>query len=258
MKRTLVVGLALVLLLGSIPVFAHGGSVTKRYGTTVLREWENENEAEVWDLTQCDLILSYELDASKVEKAGWSIAQVGLREVGGPNVDPNDQGGWMQLNYASDSADDNARDNNDYLFLAKHGWGKEYYDADIAGQLVAPLPLTVHAIVGFWFDRDGVHPSQESIWGYIDGVTYNTKGKYDIAITYRAIDKNTATMVATINGEQQTLDPDVWHGDPSELVPMGRSFTGDMTSMQVFYGRGSGGGRVKVKTPKVVGCLAGK
>ncbi len=54
-------------------------------------------------------------------------------------------------------------------------------------------------------------------------------------------------MFVTINGEEQEFYATGYNSaNPPSLMPVGRTFTGDMTKMQVFYGRGSGDGSVEL------------
>ena len=89
----------------------------------------------------------------------------------------------------------------------------------------------------------------------IDGVTYNTGGVYDIVISYHAIDETTGTMFATINGYDQGFYTDGLKNAPPEIYPTGRSFNGDMTQLQVFAGRGGGGGTAVISDITVQGAL---
>jgi len=108
---------------------------------------------------------------------------------------------------------------------------------------------------GFWFDRDGVDVWQATYWNYKDGFTYNTQGVYNVVIQYSAIAADTGVMYATINGEQQGFYIPVYSSiNPPSMMPVGRTFTGDMTKMQVFYGRGGGGGTVTISDINVEGC----
>jgi len=252
MKKLLLLALTLALVFGAMPVLA-SGPVTEDYGNVVIPQWNWSNFGDIWDLTQCNLALSYTIDMSEIASPGWSVTEVGLREVGAPNIDPNLKGGWMQSNYIYPGSNPNTQDNNDMHFLSKHGWSHQHYDAEDADTLVTPY--WSGANYGFWFDRDGVDEWQADLWGNIDGATYNTNGVYEIVITYHAIDANTGTMFATINGVQQGLYIGGWKNDEPEFYPAGRSFTGDMTQMQVFYGRGGGGGTVTVSDIMVTGCL---
>lgn len=216
----------------------------KAYGDVTLYDWGKGNFPEVWDLTKGDLTLSYTIDMSGVETAGWAVTEVGLREVGADNIDPNLQGGWMQSNYIDAGSDPDDMNLNDFHFLSKHGWLYQLYDAEDADTLRSPY--WSGANYGFWFDRDGVDQWQDDLWGMIDGGTYNTEGVYEIIVSYHAIGDTTGTMFASINGVQQGLYIGGWKDAEPEFYPAGRSFTGDMTRMQVFYGRGGGGGSVEL------------
>ena len=250
MKKLLFLVLAIVLAFGVMPVSASGPI---NYGDVTLYNWGNGSFGHIWDLTKCDLTLSYTIDMSEIANAGWAVTEVGLREPGAPNIDPNLQGGWMQSNYLSASINPNAQNPNDMHLLSKHGWLYQEYDATNPNTLIAPY--WSGANYGFWFDRDGVDVWQANLWGAIDGGTYNTDGVYEIVIAYHAIDANSATMFATINGVQQGLYIGGWKNAQPEFYPAGRSFSGDMTQMQVFYGRGGGGGTVTLSNITSAGCL---
>jgi len=223
------------------------------YDDVTLGNWGNGNFSELWDLTQCDLTFSYTLDMSQIATAGWAVVEVGMREVGAPNIDPNFKGGWMQSNYIDGTSNPNLLKSNDMHLLSKHGWLYQTYDAEDADTLISPYWSSAN--YGFWFDRDGVDEWQAQMWGMVDGGTYNTAGVYEIVITYHAIDASTGTMFATINGVQQGLYIGGWKDAQPGFYPAGRSFTGDMTQMQVFYGRGRGGGTVTISNIAVTGCL---
>ena len=252
MKRRFLLALTVVLVLGAIPALA-SGPVTKHYNDVVLGNWWNGNFSDPWDLTQCDLTLAYTIDMSAIANAGWAVTEVGLRELGGDNIDPNLKGGWMHSNYISAASNPNLQNTNDIHLLSKHGWLYQKYDASDADTLVTPY--WSGANYGFWFDRDGVDQWQANLWGAVDGGTYNTGGAYEIVITYHAIDDSTGTMFVTINGVQQGLYIGGWKDAQPEFYPAGKSFTGDMAQMQVFYGRGGGGGTVTVSDITVTGCL---
>ena len=217
----------------------------KEYDPVTLYQWQWSNYPEVWDLTKSDLVLKYTLDMSGIATAGWSVVEVGLREQGGPNIDPNDVGGWLLSVYKS-AADSPVADTNDYHVLMKHGWLYEYYDYTDTGPMTATAPWT-YINYAFHFDRGDVDEWQATYWNYKDGVTYNTGGVYEVEVTYHALDPTTATMFVKINGEEQGFYASGYDsGNPPDLMPVGRTFTGDMTSMQVFYGRGGGGGSVEL------------
>jgi len=262
---TLILGLVLTGCLlsnvGQVPTTEQSGisgminsKGSSSYSAVILNNWGKGNFPEVWDLTQCDLTLSYTIDMSAIATAGWAVTEVGLREVGAPNIDPNLKGGWMQSNYISGSSNPNSQNLNDMHLLSKHGWLYQEYDATDPDTLIAPYWSGNN--YGFWFDRDGVDQWQAELWGASDGGTYNTGGVYEIVITYHAINLNTGTMFATINGVvQQGLYIGGWKDAEPEFYPAGRSFDGDMTQMQVFYGRGGGGGTVTISDIIVDGCF---
>lgn len=258
MRKVLFLVVAGVLAFGAVPLAIFSpvlasGPVTNNYGNVTLYNWWKGNFSHIWDLTKCDLTLSYTLDMSKIANFGWAVTEVGLRELGAPNIDPNLKGGWMQSNYIFPGSNNNTIDNNDFHLLSKHGWLYQTYDATDANTLVPPYWSGNN--YGFWFDRDGVDQWQAQMWGMSDGDTYNTGGVYDIVITYHAINANTATMFATINGVQQGLYTGGWKDAQPEFYPFGRSFSGDMTQMQVFYGRGGGDGTVVISDITATGCL---
>jgi len=261
---TIILGLVLtgcfLSNVGQVPTSEQSGisGVTKSlydntYGDVTLYNWQRGNFPEVWDLTQCDLTLSYTIDMSTIDTAGWAVTEVGLREVGASNLDPNLKGGWMQSNYLSGTSNPNSLNNNDMHLLSKHGWEYQEYDAEDAETFVTPY--WSGANYGFWFDRDGVDEWQADMWGMVNSGTYNTNGIYEIVITYHSFDDNTGTMFAAINGVQQGLYIGGWKDAQPEFYPAGRSFEGDMTQMQVFYGRGGGDGTVTISDITVDGCL---
>lgn len=111
--------------------------------------------------------------------------------------------------------------------------------------VVAP-PFGTYDNAGIWWDRDGVDPYQSATYA-------NTGGKYDIVITYRAVNAGLGTMMATINGKPTGFGT---YPDYSDFNPAGLSFKGDMTQMQVFVGAwwGAGtGGNINVSNLEVNG-----
>ena len=251
MKKSLILlTIATILLLAqSVSYTAYAYQTTKNYSGVTLNNWGTGNFADVWDLSQGDLTLAYTLDMSHIATAGWSVVEVGIRQIGASNLDPNLLGGWMQSNYIFGGSNPSSRNNNDMHLLSIHGWLYQEYDASGANTLVTPYWSGNNH--GFWFDRDGVDPWQAAFWGASG--TYSTAGVYTITITFHAIDSTTATMFATINGVQQGLYVGGWKNAQPEFYPAGRSFTGDMTQMQVFYGRGGGGGYVTLSDITVTG-----
>ena len=254
-----VFGLLLVvsLLMAALPAGkVSAATTTINYGDKVLNVWNKGNFPEVFDLTKGDLVLSYTLDMSGIATAGWSVVEMGLREVGAPNIDPDLQGGWMQSNYIYGTTNPVSLNSNDMHLLSKHGWLYQTYDAEDPDTLRTPYWSGNN--YGFWFDRDGVDQWQAALWGMADGDTYNTEGVYEIVISFHAIGDTTGTMFATIKGVQQGLYTGIWKNAQPEFYPAGRSFVGDMTQMQIFFGRGGGGGSVSISDISVTGDLANR
>jgi hypothetical protein len=262
MKKILFTMLALVLMVGlalpmALPAAANGGP-TKDYGDLTINQWQSGNFPDIWDLTKCDLTLSYTLDMSLMASPGWTPIEVGLREVGYPNLDPNGYGGWLESIYKSAASGDIAN-LNDYHVLMKHGWLYEYYDREGAfpGSPMSQTATWAYFNHAFWFDRDGVDATQATYWNSKDGITYNTGGVYDVEIQYHANSASEGVMYVTINGEEQGFYTQGYESaNPPETMPVGRTFEGDMTRMQVFYGRGGGGGTVDIENIEVDGCFA--
>lgn len=252
MKRAILFCVTLVFLMFVGVTQTQAGDITINYEDLTLNQGSCSHFGAVWDLTKCDLTLTYAIDMSNIATAGWAVTEVGLRQVGGGDIDPNLIGGWMQSNYISASINEGDQDLNDMHLLSKHGWLYQEYDATDPDTL--RTPYWSNANYGFWFDRSGVDQWQAELWGAVDGGTYNTGGFYEIVITYHAIDVNAATMFATINGVQQGLYIGGWKNAEPEFYPAGRSFEGDMTQMQVFFGRGGGGGTVTLSNLEVEGC----
>jgi Bacterial Ig-like domain (group 3) len=256
MKKTFVI--LIIFSFALLPLLTvQALAATRDYGTITLQNWGTRGFDEVWDLTEGDLTLSYELDMSNITTAGWAVVEVGLREVGAPNLDPNNQGGWLQSNYVYGTSNPGNLNDNDNHFLSKHGWLEQKYDAvkDGTGNISLITPYWSGDNHGFWFDRDGVNTYQASLWDMSSGGVYNTAGVYDIVVTYKALDETTGVMFATINGVQQGLYVGGWKNAPPELYPAGRTFVGNMKKMQVFAGRGGGGGDVTISGIQVDGPL---
>jgi len=250
--RVLLAALALSLI---VPGLRAASPTTKDYGDIDLVNWQSGHEDDIWDLTLGPLTMSYTIDMSGIVTPGWAVNQVGLRQEGGADLDPNNLGGWMQSNYLS-SLNRPTADTNDFHLLSKHGWMYQYYD----------LSPNKDAYIGqkwwglnyaFWFDRGPVDQWQDDCWNYKDGVTYNTGGVYDVVIQYDySLGQAKPTMFATLNGADQGF----YSGGYGCLTipqtyPAGRLFDGDAAHMQVFYGRGGGGGTVKITDLTVTGYI---
>lgn len=221
-------------LLALLPAIVSAGPVT------LNGPWENGNDATVWDLTQGDVTLSYRLDMRNLtQTAPWETpyVEVGLRTVGAPNFNPNNQGAWL----ASLVGDLTPSPNNQTLhdkhnLQAVSGLGEGAYNVDATGAIVAPFGSTDNH--GLWFDRDGLDPYQPALWGNagLDGKRYNTNGIYDVALTFHAMSPTLGTVFATINGVPQGFYLGGWKNAQPEIYPAGLSFQGDLTQMQAFWG----------------------
>lgn len=231
-------------LVAAVPAAADGG--TKNYGDVTLSgEFQSGNFPHLWDLTQCDLTISFTYDANGLVDdfggAAHAWAELGVREVGYGNFNPTwmaeGAGVWLATDYEwtantfdPDPTGSPTLDIDDKLILQKGGGqGEGNYNLPST----PPNPWANHAV---WFDRDGVDQWQAQMWGAIDGVTYNTGGTYDVVITLQATSDTTGKAYMTINGEPQGFYVPGWHSGPADLMPAGMTFTGDMAQMQVFYG----------------------
>lgn len=181
-----------------------------------------------WDLTLGDMIITYTLDMSEYAPPMWGTAWSSVGVGGGA-------WGWMSSG-APAAAETNpvSLDNDDKLNLgAPDRYDESSYDALGPETLTtAPIgnPWSNH---GIWFDRDGVDEWQDDMWGMIDGATYNTGGLYDVVLTIHGIDATVGTMFATVNGVQ-TGFYDAWSPGEPDYYPVGKSISGDLTTLQVF------------------------
>jgi len=234
--------------LGSSP--SCGPQTAMHYGDVTLSGgFQAGHFPDIWDLTACDLVMSFTYDGNGlVDDFGGSAhawSELGVRAVGYCDFNPTSGSGvWLATDYewSVDTFDGNADDNNngipnmndldldDKLILQKTG-GQGEGDYNLPS--LPPNPWSNH---GIWFDRDDVDPYQAQMWGAIDRVTYNTTGTYVVVITLRADSATLGTAYMTINGIQQGFYVPDWHSGPPDLSPAGMTFTGDMTQMQVFYG----------------------
>lgn len=237
------------------------------YGEVTLSGgFQSGNFPEIWDLTKCDLAISFIYDANGlVDDYGGGAhawAELGMRQLGNGNFNPTwmaeGAGVWLATDYEwsantfdPDPAGSPTLDLDDKLILQKGGGMDEsYYDLPST----PPNPWANHAV---WFDRDGVDQWQAQMWGAIDGVTYNTDGTYEVVITLHADSETSGTAYMTVNGEPQGFYVPGWHSGPADLIPAGMTFTGDMTKMQVFYGIYGYGAThsVSFEDIEVSGCL---
>jgi hypothetical protein len=246
MKRRLLLALALVLVLGALPASA-SGPTTEDYGDVTQEGWYwLDGAQDWWDLTQCDLTVSYTLDMSEYTPPMWATAwsSVGMGDGAW---------GWMASGApAAAETNPNNQDLDDKLNLgAPDRYDEASYDAIDPNTIVPPPIGNPWLNFGVWFDRDGVDPYQAAMWGMIDGVTYNTGGIYDVVVSYHAIDPTSGTMFATVNGVQ-TGFYDTWRNDAPHHYPVGKSIGGDLTKLLVFAS--VWGQNVKVYDLTVTGC----
>ena len=229
-----------LFLVGILASTAHAG-VVMNYGDKTLQS-NGATDAghfdEVWDLTACDLVISFTYDANGlVDDAGHAWGELGVREVLQGDFNPNGYGIWLATDYDwtvntfdPDPVGNPTLDLDDKLILQKQsGQGEGSYDLPS----VPPVPGNNY---GFWFDRDGVDQYQATYWGAVDGGTYNTAGMYTVVITLHATSATTGTAYMTVNGVSQGFYSAGWKNAQPEIYPAGMSFAGDMKQMQVFYG----------------------
>lgn len=234
-----------VLVLGNVGVESVSAE-TMNYGDVTLSGgFQTGHFPEIWDLTECDLVISFTYDATGLvddfggDAHAWG--ELGIRQVGYGDFNPTSMTGgagvwlatdydWTANTFDPDPPGSPSLDIDDKMILQRGGgMGEGSYNLPSS----PPNPWANHAV---WFDRDGVDQWQALMWGAIDGVTYNTGGTYDIVITLQATSDTSGTAYMTINGESQGFYVPGWHSGPADLMPAGMTFTGDMTLMQVFYG----------------------
>ena len=259
MKKLLLWGLAIALVVGAMPALA-SGPVTKDYGAVTLSGgFEAGNFEGEWDLTACDLVLSFTYDANGlVDDFGGAVAhawaELGVRAVGYGNFNPTwgveGAGVWLATDYDwsaytfdPDPLGSPTLDLDDKLILQKAGGHGE---GDYNLPSPPPNPGANHRV---WWDRDGVDPWQND-------ETADTGGIYYIEITLHATSPTSGEAYLTINGLSQGFETD-GNWNTIELTPAGMTFTGDMKHMQVFYGLyGYGAAHsVEFEDITVTGCL---
>jgi len=204
--------------------------VTRQYGdlTDEGSVWVDEFN-QVWDLTRCDLTLSYTLDMSKYRPVGqppeWTLVGIG-------------SGAWAWMSSgapAAVSTDPQLIDMDDKLHLGSmpNKGDESDYDVLFPHRVVeSPIGFPWNNY-GIWFDRDGVSKGQEKFWGVIDGATYNTGGVYQVMLTFHAISPELGTLFATVNGVQSGFYIE-WRNTQPDYFPVGMSFTGDLSNIKVF------------------------
>lgn len=260
--------LLIALLSGPGSTGAATGSITHNYGhVTLSGGFTAGHFPHVWDLTACELKLSFTYDATGlVDDFGGSAhawSEIGLRQLGYGDFNPtwiNEGAGvwlatdydWSANTFDPDPVGAPSLDLDDKLILQKGGGiGENAYNLPSA-------PSNPWANYAIWFDRDGVDSWQAKMWGAEDGITYNTGGRYQVVITLSATGAAAGKAYMTVNGESQGFYELDWHSGSPDLMPAGMTFSGDMTKMQVFYGLYGYGAthRVSFENITVTGCLA--
>lgn len=184
---------------------------------------------QIWDLTKCDLYLSYAVDMSAYtpdwQQTDWTMVGLGSgvwawMTSGAPLVSESNPGRY---------------DLDDKLHLGgmPSKFDESNYDSlfpDHVGQSIIGDPYINY---GIWFDRDGISPHQTNLWGQADGATYNTGGVYNIDLSFHAISPQLGTVFATVNGIQ-TGFYDQWQNGQPDYFPVGMSFSGDLSRVRVF------------------------
>jgi len=185
-KRALL-ALALALALIAAPASATGPDTVNYGGVALSGGFQAGHFDDVWDLTACDMTLTFTYNATgMVDDFGGNAhawAEIGVREVGHGDFNPTwmaeGAGVWLATDYdwtanTFDPVGALTLDLDDKLILQKGGgMGESAYDLPSP----PPNPWANHAV---WFDRDGADQWQAQMWGAIDGVTYNTGGTCEV------------------------------------------------------------------------------
>jgi hypothetical protein len=201
-----------------------------------------------WNLQGCDLVVTYRLTMGQYVPPYGTTQWTSIGVSNG--TDPR---GWLSAGapYAADVRP-LALDLDDKWNLGAPGRLDEW-SYDVVGSAIVPSPIgNPAANYGIWFDRTGVDPYQALLWGAASGVTYNTGGSYTAQITFHGISTGLGTMVARVNGVPAGIYAGSWRNAPPDYVPVGKSFTADVTSLRVFGAVTAWG--VRVSDWKATGC----
>jgi hypothetical protein len=208
--------------------------------------WLDRN-GQAWDLTRCDLTLTYKLDMSEHLPEGrqpeWTMVGIG-------------SGAWAWMTSGAPTAAESnpqLHDIDDKLHLGSmpNKGDESNYDVLSPQQVVEPPIGAPWSNYGIWFDRDGVSKGQEKLWGMIDGVTYNTGGVYQVKLTFHAISQDLGTLFATVNGVQSGFYTE-WRNTKPDYFPVGMSFTGNLSKIKIFAS--TWGENVKLSDLSASGC----
>ncbi len=238
--------LMMVLIASAAFALPANAAIVKNYGNQALSGTATGHFDDVWDLTASDMTITFTYDATGlIDGAGHAWGALGIRQVGygdfNPTWDVEGAGVWLATDFDwgattfdPDPAGAPTLDLDDKLLLQKAGGhGEGDYNLPSA----PPAPGNNHR---FWFDRDGVDPWQGA-FPAINGGTFNTGGVYSIVITLHATSSTTGTAYMTVNGLEQGFETN-GNWATMELNPSGMTFTGNMRSMQVYYGMYGYGG----------------
>ena len=239
-----VIGLVFVLIGAGVLIALPGKSwnqVTRYYGDVQINgNFANVYFDDIWDLTKGDLVMTYTIDMTGVNSRAPSLpdnkwANTSWTSVGLDGI------GWM----ASGAPEAYATNPNSLDLDDKHNLGapgrydEASYDVNYSsgtGVLVPPKGWSWASSYGFWFDRDGVDATQKTMWGCIDGGTYNTRGQYAMSMNYHATNPASGMMSSLVNGTQPGFWK-IWSGvkAPNDY-PWGKSINGDLTNVRVWIG----------------------
>lgn len=208
---------------------------------------------DVWDLTKCDLTITYGLEVTTYIPShfgGTEVVMVGL----------NNLGGLVTTSVNAFTTDPNVFDRDDLFVLTRTPYDPFNYLAyDVKPPHIIGPAFGTENNQAFWFDRDGAGLLFPTRWGSVNGGNYNTNGKYWLSIVFHAVSPTEGTMFATINGLPQgfylTQGPKL---APPDIYPAGRSISGNMTNVQVtaILGTFDGGKfNARIKELDVLGCL---
>jgi hypothetical protein len=242
-----------ILLLGLLVTAwsaSASGQINRDYGEWTLEgsNWLDEN-GQAWDLTRCDLNLSYTLDMSKyypeLKKTEWSMVGIG-------------SGAWAWMTSGAPAAAETNPDRNDiddklHLASIPNKLDEFSYDVLFPHRIVNSPIGNPWSNFGIWFDRDGVSKGQSELWGLESGATYNTGGVYLVELRYHAINPAQGTVFSKVNGVQSGFYNE-WENAAPDYFPVGMSFSGDLSHVRIFASLW--GDHVKLADIQARGCPA--
>ena len=204
MRKTLAIGMVIVIILMTLttisPTVAADTTIDYYDDITLSGGFQAGHFDHIWDLTACDLVLSFTYDANGLvddyggDAHAW--AELGVRTVGYGDFNPTwlveGAGVWLATDYdwTANTFDPDPQgapilDLDDKLILQKAGGHGE---GDYNLPSIPPNQWANHRV---WWDRDGVDPWQND-------ETANTGGIYNIEITLHATDATSGTANMTI------------------------------------------------------------